>query len=290
MREFFGVYYGSKYQLADWVISSFPPRSAYGCYCEPFGGLASVLMRMTPPTPVEVYNDLDREVVTMFRVLRERPLDVAAVVSLTPYSREELLTAYTPAPEDHPDRDLEIARRFLVRAIQSRAGPSTQYHSGWRYIRTAAKRTEQTLKWTRLPKAVLSVADRMRLVQVENDPAVDVIRRYDSPRTLFYVDPPYLASTRHVSWRERGYRCEMTDEGHDELAGVLKGCAGFVVISSVVNDVYDTLYRGWSRVTMMARTVDARTQTEEALYISPSVVRARLPLFEVAGGGYAGGV
>ena len=96
-------YYGGKFRLAPWIIGHFP---VHECYVEPFGGAMSVLLRKAPAR-YEVYNDLDREVVNLFRVLRERPEEFIRAIELTPYSRAEQLLAFEPAPEDELERARE---------------------------------------------------------------------------------------------------------------------------------------------------------------------------------------
>ena len=86
------------------------------------------------------------------------------------------------------------------------------------------------------------IIERLREVQIVNGDGIDVIRRWDSPDTLFYCDPPYVSGTR-VS--PDVYDCEMDDDAHRELAGVLQSCQGKVVLSGYHSELYDELYRGW---------------------------------------------
>lgn len=177
-------YRGGKWRIAPWVISHFPPHD---CYVEPFGGAASVLLRKEPSL-YEVYNDLDDAVVNFFRVLRTRPDDLVAQLRLTPWARRELELADRPV-----DDELESARHFFVRSWQSRrtAVLGLSNRTGWRFQK---KRSggRQTRTWMRAIEDLHLVAERMRLVQVECDHAERVLARYDAPRTLFYVDPPYV--------------------------------------------------------------------------------------------------
>ena len=83
-------YHGGKWNLASWIISHFP---VHECYVEPFGGAASVLLQKSR-SPLEVYNDLDGRVVSFFSVLRERPDELARLLSLTPYARAEYELSY----------------------------------------------------------------------------------------------------------------------------------------------------------------------------------------------------
>ena len=84
-----------------------------------------------------------------------------------------------------------------------------------------------------------AIAERLMRVQIENRPATDIVRLYDSPDTLFYCDPPYVHSTRGDS---KAYCCEMTDEQHAELAEELNRAEGMVAFSNYECDLLNDLY------------------------------------------------
>jgi DNA adenine methylase len=87
-------------------------------------------------------------------------------------------------------------------------------------------------------------------VQIENRPAVEVVRLYDATDTLFYCDPPYPHSSRRDS---KAYGFEMSDDDHRVLALTLKACKGMVAISGYRCDVMDRLYKGWRYVEAPAK-------------------------------------
>jgi DNA adenine methylase len=270
----FGRYYGSKYRLAGWIASHLPRHT---CYCEPYGGSAAVLLSRDPPAPLEVYNDRDGLIVTTYRVLRERPADLAHALRFTPWSRAEADRAFSPVPDAHPDRDLEIARRMLVRAWQTRGGPTTRWRSGWRYQRSLRQRTHLPDRWTRLPERIRAVATRLQRVQLECDEALAVIRRYDAPTTCFYLDPPYPPDTRSPQWRSGGYRHELSVAQHRRLAEVLHGIQGQALISCYPNPLYADLYADWRQVCTPAHAEGGQATTE-CLWLSPAALRdARQP-------------
>ena len=263
-----GTYYGSKHRLAGWVLAHLPRHT---CYCEAFGGSAAVLLHRYPPAPVEVYNDLDGELVLTFRVLRERTLALAEALAATPYAREEVEVAYQAVPDDHPDRELEIARRFLVRAGQTRGGPSTRWKSGWRFQRGAARGAYPPARWACFPEVLQAVAQRLRYVQIEHATALTVLRRFDAPATCFYLDPPYLPTERAPQWRGGGYRHEMTEAEHRELAERLHALRGMAVISGYASDLYDELYtqHGWQQICTTAHDTQ-QAPVVECLWLSPA--------------------
>jgi DNA adenine methylase len=269
-------YYGGKWRLAPWIVAHLPPHT---CYVEPFGGAAGVLLRKLPAR-YEVYNDLDGAVVGFFRVLRERPDDLIRAVERTPFARAEVELACRPAPGDLDE--VELARRVYVRAWQGRHGLPAPGRMGWRFERAATRSRTAVDDW-RDASHLWAVAERLRRVQLECDDALRVIARFDAPGTLFYVDPPYPASTRCARWRTRAYAHELTDDDHGRLAGVLRGVGGLVVLSSAPCALYRDLYPGWTLLERRAQTQANRPATE-ALWLSPRAaerLRARqLPLPE----------
>ncbi len=269
-------YHGGKWLLADWIIGQFPPHRIY---VEPFGGAASVLLQK-PRVYSEVYNDLDGEVVNLFRVLREsetaRRLQEA--VRLTPFAREEFLAAYEPA-----DDPVERARRIVVRGFMGfgSASANRDHKTGFR-AQASRSGTTPARDWLNWPEAVPAIVERLRGVTIESRPATEVIRQQDHPDALFYVDPPYPFSTRALP---RGavqpfcYRHEMSDDDHRALAEVLRSVRGAVVLSGYPCDLYDAeLYPDWRRVDRPAMADGARDRTE-VLWFSPGTRRREAMLF-----------
>ncbi len=256
-------YYGGKFRLASWIISHFPEHTTY---VEPFGGAASILLQK-PPSYLEIYNDLDRSVVTFFKVLRERPDDLVRVIGLTPYSRVEYQLACTDTEDE-----LELARRTYVRCWQGFG--AKQIHSGWRFQPTRSRGMPMKADWGRYENLFL-IASRLREVQIEHDDALKVIERYDTSETLFYVDPPYVHKTRGQT---RCYLFEMSDEEHESLANVLRSVKGMVILSGYETDLYDKLYSGWHKTAHRTRN-NRRKSILEFLWISPNAQKHILRLF-----------
>ncbi len=254
-------YFGAKFRLAPWIIQSFPSHT---CYVEPFGGGGGILLRKSP-SAFEVYNDLDGGIVNFFRVLRDQPEELLRAITLTPYSREEQRIAFEPS-----DDPLESARRLYVRSWQSHGGGRTQWRSGWRYQMTATRGKSILTDWNSVD-SLWPLVMRLKEVQIECDDALRVIERFDRPDTLFYVDPPYVASTRSLRWRDKAYHCEIDDEYHRRLAGILRDIAGMAVVSGHPCALYDDLYQGWQ---MRQRTVptDFSGTSVECLWLSPNTV------------------
>jgi len=230
-------YHGGKWRLASWIISQFPEHV---CYVEPYGGGASVLLRKKV-SPIEVYNDTDGSVVNFFKVLREKPEDLCRAIELTPWSREELAAAAEPCEDA-----LEWARRRYVRSFQSRSQTMSHLSPGWKFQKSMMG--AQVVSLWNDPSHLLLAAERMKQVHIEHDDALQVIQRYDTNNTLFYVDPPYLAETRSRSWAGRAYKHEMSTDDHESLAEQLHHLNGMVVLSGYDSDLYQSLYSGWECV------------------------------------------
>jgi DNA adenine methylase len=265
-------YHGGKWILAPWIIEHFPKHRIY---VEPYGGAASVLLRK-PRAYAEVYNDLDGEVVNLFRVLRDEGQAERLVRSLrlTPFAREEFEATYGQPPADPVER----ARQLIARSFMGfGSAAATKQISGFRANCKRAG-TTPAHDWANYPDALQLIVERLRAVVIEHRPAVQVIRTHDSKATLFYVDPPYVFDTRHRGGRRHTYQHEMTDAQHRELAQVLHGVNGMVVLSGYECPLYDELYGEWRKVTRSTYADGAKARVE-ALWLSPRVKGVQMNLF-----------
>jgi DNA adenine methylase len=256
-------YHGAKYRLAPWIIANLPNHTTY---VEPFAGGAGVLLQKAP-SKIEVYNDIDHQVVNFFRELRDHSTELITQLLLTPYARAEAIACREP----HPD-PLEQARRTYVTSWQLFGGGQGKWHTGWRR-QLAGSANNTTVTWTKNTLHLVQIANRLRNIHIECLPAADCITTYDSPDTLFYCDPPYPANTRS-KWRKQAYRHELEDADHAALAEQLKQIKGMAIVSSYPSDLYTELYAGWTMPTTTARTERGHTATE-CLFVSPNAERRR---------------
>jgi len=260
-------YYGGKWRIASWIIQYFPPHQAF---VEPFCGAANILFQKAP-SPFEVINDLNGDVVNFFDVLRSRSDELIRAIQLTPFSREEHRRAHLPA-----DDSLERARRFYIRSRQSYGSGEGEYNTGWRFQAGSARGARVIEEWNRTDH-LWEAARRLKQVQIESDTAIKCIRRFDTPETLFYVDPPYMFETRHSD--EERYAIEMSNEEHSQLADVLHSVKGKVILSGYWSELYQVLYADWWVTSKQSRT-NGNNQKEEFLWISPAARQmSDLPLF-----------
>lgn len=276
-------YHGSKWRIASWVISHFP---AHRIYVEPFGGGASVLLRK-PRSFAEVYNDLDEDVVNVFRVLREPRLAACLrmKLELTPWSRVEFLASHEEARDP-----VERARRTLVRSFMAHGTPSRRIGRAAFRGRFYRRNTTGAQDWAGWPAQVPAYVERLRGVVIECRPALEVIAQQDSPETLFYVDPPYPIDTRSSircdSDIGRAYAHDMSDDAHRELGAALHQVEGAVVLSGYGCSLYDQeLYPDWVKTEKETIADKAVKRTETLWMNSTAVSRLNQGLFAAEAGG-----
>lgn len=257
-------WHGGKWILAPWIISHFPDHRVY---VEPFGGAASVLLRK-PRSYAEVYNDLDNEVVNLFRVLRSDQSErLSELLRLTPFAAEEFFAAYETS-----ECPVERARRTVVKAFMGFGSNGVHKKTGFR-SNSNRSGTTPARDWVNYPDALRATVERLRGVVVMSRDAADVMLAHDGPDTLHYVDPPYMSATRDAG---ADYAHELSDCDHKRLLEVLMSLCGRVVLSGYPSKLYDQSLLGWRRVERKALADGARQRTE-VLWMNFDAV---LPLFE----------
>ena len=249
-------YPGSKWRLADWIVSLMPPHKSY---LEPFFGSGAVFFKK-PPSRIETINDLDGEIINLFRCIREQPEELMRAVACTPYSRGEYEQAWAyfkAGGQVRPD-GIEAARLTLVRYWQAH-GSTVVYKGGWKNDRAGREYAYDVRYWRQLPERIAAVAERLKDAQIEQAPAVDVIRRFRHPDVLIYADPPYMLHTR----KGKQYIVEMAEEAqHVELLDALKEHPGPVILSGYDNDLYNEHLQGWKKLHRRAQAEGGAVRTE----------------------------
>ena len=276
-------YHGGKFRLAPWILNFFPPHKVY---VEPFGGAASVLL-LKSRVGAECYNDLDGQIVNIFRQLREpvAALELQRRVALTPFARDEFDWSYEP-----PVDELDAAHKLIVRSFMGHGSDSATRgcRTGFRSKLTDG-RVLPAYEWATWSDAIPAFTRRLAGVLIENRDALEVVQRMDHEHALMFVDPPYVHSTRSAlqgrSLKTHGYRHEMDDKGHRALAAILQGLRGMVVLSGYPSELYDELYPTWERFERRAMADSAKVRTE-VVWLNPAcsaaLERARGGLFAEA--------
>lgn len=269
-------YPGAKWRLAPWIIERMPPHIGY---VEPFAGSCAVLLNK-PMSRIETINDLDGEVVNFFRVCREYPAELAQVVNLTPWSREEHGVCVDQMRRNTNVDPVERARRFLVATWQTFG--ATHGSRSWKVATGSVPQNgpDNAKLWCRLPNSIVEVAERLKLVQIEQRPAVDVLRRFNGPEVLVYADPPYVKGTRTAHGDQ--YRYEMNDNDHVELLDALNDHKGMVMLSGYDCEMYRDMLGDW-RMETVSTVAERGVGRTECLWLNPRAAErtAQISVFDV---------
>lgn len=256
-------WHGGKSYLADWIISLMPKHLHY---VEPYAGGLAVLLAKDPndsrhhwssgggePSASgrgtsEVVNDLNGELTNFWRVLQDEDLfaELRRRLEAMPFSQTEWA-----ASGNYNTKLLSMvdsAAFFFVRCRQSRAGGFKSFATLSRN-RTRRGMNEQASAWLNAIDGLPAVHGRLRRVVILHDDALKVIRQQDGPKTLFYLDPPYVHSTRNES-STKAYEYEMSDDDHEKMCDVITTCTGKIMLSGYDNEIYDVMLVkqcGWTR-------------------------------------------
>ena len=221
-------------KIKNAILKALPPHTRY---VEPFGGGASILMAKAP-VEAEIYNDVNRAVVSFFRVVASREYFGPFLVRVQemPYSRElyeECLRTWVAIHDP-----VEQAARWYYVMQQSFGGI---FENSW----GTGVTTSPTGKWKRSFENLARVHERMQSVQIECCDWRDCLSRFNGSGYLAYCDPPYVPGTRKAG----GYEHELHNEDHEELIQTLLNYDGAVVLSGYDNSLYAPLAEaGWNKL------------------------------------------
>lgn len=248
-------WHGAKTGLASRIIELLP--ADHTCYVEVFAGSLAVFFRKAR-SPVEIINDLDADVVNLYRVLRD-PKKASALqrlLTLTPYARDE-----HDFCRKHPDAEDEIekARRFFVRCRQSYAGEAD---GPWAHSQTRDRAEE----FARPIDQMLLVAERLRHVQIEHADFRELLPQYDRAGTVCYLDPPYHAVAKR-------YAHSMDEDDHEVLLKMIgRFRKGRVILSGYRSRLYDAYLKRWRRFeiprVMKAASAETKPLKIEVIWIN----------------------
>jgi DNA adenine methylase len=235
-------YYGGKFNMVKFLLEFVPPHKVY---VEVFGGSGALLFAKEP-SKLEVFNDIDSEVVNFFRVLRDKRKfkEFYRQVSLVPYSREEFFNFLKTLDKGN---EIERAVKFFVCVKQAFGG--LLRGTTWSYSKKTNKEVSAYLNAIEnLPQVV----ERLRRVQIENRDYKKIFEIYDSEETFFYCDPPYVKDGRKSYYN---YRYEFTLEDHREFVERVLKLKGMVLISGYEHPIYERLEKeGWGKAFYFRRT------------------------------------
>lgn len=261
-------YPGSKWNLAGWIIDRIPKHHTY---LEPFFGSGAIFFNKRYSN-IEMVNDMDGIVCALFRIARDRPKELARLISLTPFAREE----YDRTFQEGECSEIERVRRFLVQCWQGHGFRTNGYKVGWKNDVQGREQMYAAYNWYRLPSWIMQIVDRLKNCQIENRPALEVIQRFNYPNVFIYADPPYLLGTRTA----KQYKYEMTEDDHLQLLEALLKHKGKIMISGYDSDLYNGLLQGWKKEDIPA-TAEYGKQRIECIWYNYELSN-QISLFELA--------
>ncbi len=263
---------GGKGASAGRIVSAFPSPSTYDTYGEAFGGAAHVLIRKPPFKHIEVYNDLNDDLVRFWMAARDQPEALQQRIDTLPYSRS-LYSAYRQSLRRHePMDDLERAARWFY-LLRSTFGGVPDFSKGWGYTIQQGSNKAHSI---RTATALLAlVAERFRFIQIEHQDFATIIQTYQTPRTLLYVDPPYKGCESYYDASDG--KALFTEQDHHRLATLLKATPALVALSYYEHPLVEELYPAaswrrmtWTQAKAVERTRESRHYGHEMLLMNYS--------------------
>ena len=243
-------YPGSKWRIAKWIIQRFPKHHSY---LEPFFGSGAVFFSK-PRSNIETINDIDDNVVNLFRCIREDPEKLSRSAYLTPYAR----VVYEDACASEGKDPYQKAINFMIQLNSGYGFRTNDQKVGWKEDIQGREKGYAAIDWGNLPNKIIEAAERLKGVQIEHMDAVELIKKFNSENVLIYCDPPYMLSTR----RQKQYAYEMENRDHEELLEALKAHKGSVMLSGYESDLYREALSNWHTEQTISRNQAGKEKIE----------------------------
>lgn len=259
----------SKWNIAGQLAELIPPHHSY---LEPYFGSGALLFNKAP-SDIETVNDLDSDVTTLFRCIQKEPERLDRLVMTTPFSREEYDRQFTGQEEGMSE--YEKAAGFLIKCWQGHGFRTNGYKVGWKNDVAGRERAYALWSWYRLPEWIIEITERLRKVQIENRPAIEVMNRFNYPEVFMYLDPPYLFGVRSG----KQYKYEMDDQDHYELLETVLKSKAKIMISGYESDMYNDCLKGWNKCTFRSCAEHHGTR-QEAVWMNYEQPWQQLSMFD----------
>lgn len=244
-------YPGSKWNIAHQIANMIPKHHSY---VEPFFGSGAVLFNK-PESNIETINDLDSDITNLFSCIQKDSERLSRIIMTTPFSRE----VYDKQFENPNIADpYERAASFLIRCWQGHGFRTNGYKVGWKNDVQGRERSYALWNWYRLPEWIIEIAERLRKVQIENRPALDVIKRFNYENVFMYIDPPYLLGVR----TGKQYKYEMTDNDHVILLENVLQSKAKIMISGYESEMYNEYLNKWNKKVFKSFAEHGKIRTE----------------------------
>lgn len=264
-------YPGSKWKLACRIVELIPEHHSY---VEPFFGSGAVFFKKNP-SDIETINDLDNDVTNLYECIKQDSEKLARLAMTTPFSRKE----YDKAFETEAQDPYEKALIFLIKCWQGHGFRTNGYKVGWKNDVQGRERMYALWNWYRLPEWIIEIAERLRKVQIENRPALEVIRRFNYNNVFMYIDPPYLLETRAA----KQYKHEMNDNDHEELLSEIVSSNAKIIISGYESEMYNSYLKSWNKKQFNS-TAEYGLKRKEVIWANFDITEKQQTLFDYIGG------
>lgn len=248
-------YPGSKWNIASQLAELIPEHRSY---VEVFAGSLALLFNKQPSN-IETVNDLDSDVVNLFRCIQKDSERVARIIMTTPFSREVYDNQFEQSITDAVCIDAyERAAGFLIKCWQGHGFRTNGYKVGWKNDVVGRERAYALWNWYRLPEWIIEVTERLRMVQIENRPALEVMERFNYKNVFMYLDPPYLFGTRNG----KQYKHEMSDMDHEEMLKKSLQSKAKIMISGYESEMYNDYLKDWEKRSFNSCAEHGKPRTE----------------------------
>lgn len=265
-------YYGAKQRISSSIIDLLPPHNAW---VEVFCGSSAITLARKPAL-IEVINDLDNNIINVFKQLRENKSKLIKAIELTPYARVEFRQAKIV---NNNDSALERARKFLIVSMMTVNGTVGDPRCGFSVSSSYSRNGKEARvnRWNNLPDRIASVVDRLKNIRIENQDARKIVKLFsDRPATLMYLDPPYFVKRSHDYTIEAKER-----EFHEELLELCCKSKAMIIISNYNNYLYRKYLNngtGWKSKTIKTHTrntIGNDFERNEILWMNEQFVKAK---------------
>lgn len=255
-------YIGGKSASAERIVSLFPDPSQYDIYVEACFGAGHVFFAKPQYGHQEIINDKDNNVVTFWLEMQEHAQGLAEVLERLPYARELYYRYYRSLFDGSELSSFERAKRWFYVLRSTGTGWLRKSPVGWNHLHGNMEAYHSALALFEQVQA------RLQRVTIDNRDVLDTIKRYDSPKTLFYIDPPYFDAEWYYEASKQGFP-------HEELASRLQHIQGFAVVSYYPHEKLESLYPQWRRI-IWQQTKNCSIQLEK-LTIATEMVLVNYP-------------
>lgn len=238
-------YFGGKGTMFNKIFEHFPEN--YSTYVEPFAG--SFSMGLKQECPIEIYNDLEQNVYSLYKVLADKSKfdEFKFMADLHPYSEDFRKDFKDKLKND--DTISEIERAFYFYYVNRTSHNGVGGFSTNMVIRR--KMSKSTSDYLSSVDRLLELHQRLSKVIILNRDGLSIIGKYNDPNTLIYCDPPYHHTTR-TSAR---YKQDMTNDEQLLFLDVVNKSKSKILISGYKNDVYDEHLKDWEEINFEVKTI-----------------------------------